>query len=155
MFLSGKHKAYDLNENHPKYVTDSIRAINDLRHPGSHDSALARTDHEEAKYYFDGITSLLFGVLLWFKKYVDSNPAKNNWKIIEREVIHEGVINKDSDGNFYSGEYKLQYTPLDKLLNEKKITLLQTKVLVHERSKNKDYDSRYPYFCTERMITIQ
>ena len=72
----------------------------------------------EAKYYFDGITSLLFGVLLWFKKYVDSNPAKNNWKIIEREVIHEEVINKDSDGNFYSGEYKLM-SPLDKLLNGK------------------------------------
>ena len=45
LFYPGKHKAYDLNENHPKYVTDSIRAINDLRHPGSHDSALARTDH--------------------------------------------------------------------------------------------------------------
>ena len=90
LFLSGKHKAYDLNENHPKYVTDSIRAINDLRHPGSHDSALARTDHEEAKYYFDGITSLLFGVLLWFKKYVDSNPAKITGKLLKGKLFTKG-----------------------------------------------------------------
>ena len=156
-FLSGIHERYKLNESHPKYMTDSIRAIGDLRNPGSHDSKLARADHEEARYYFDGATLLLFGVLLWFKKYVDSNPTKNNWEIIENEVIHEGFIDKDSDGNFFCGEYKLDYRPLEKLLNEEKITLLQTKVLIHERRNNIDQRSSnlYPYFCFEKMITIQ
>ena len=92
-----------------------------------------------------------------FKKYVDSNPTKNNWEIIENEVIHEGFIDKDSDGNFFCGEYKLDYRPLEKLLNEEKITLLQTKVLIHERRNNIDQRSSnlYPYFCFEKMITIQ
>ena len=121
-FLSGKHHDYQLKSDIlPPAISSSIWNSLNIIQDASHADQKLRLKIDEhvqmlnTNYLYNSIVYQLLDVLVWFKKYIDSNPEKNNWTCLneqnesedsEKQVVI-GTIQKDSSGNYYCGDYAL------------------------------------------------
>ena len=126
-FLAGQSSNYTFTEN----ILDSttaylLKSILDITQDASHskkDLKLKVDEHikqQDTPYLFNSVVFQLLDVLIWFKKFADSHPdiEKNKLIAIPLEVgtnsIYEGIIEKDSNNNYFCGIYLLNKTYTEK-----------------------------------------
>lgn len=96
-FLSGKQinkhvfngtDYKNLHQTHlPVPITEALRYLISLTHPGSHRSEIdIHIKMYQTNYFFICGLNLLFEILTWYKQYVDSSPPKNNWETVSESV---------------------------------------------------------------------
>ena len=100
----------------PKQISSYIWNILNTTQDGSHRASIdEHIKYLKTPYLLTSIVYQLLDVLVWFKKYIDSNPEKNNWTQIimqnesddseKHKII--GTIQQDTHGNYYCGDYAL------------------------------------------------
>lgn len=105
-FLAGKsadgsiftEKGYQhLEETHlPPQIAYYLRSILSVTQAGSHRSNVDQYVRTiKTPYLLKSVFFQLLDVLTWFKMYVDSNPKKENWIIIESNVEYNPVKTVD------------------------------------------------------------
>lgn len=89
--ISGKEeKSYILNESSlpPKIITDMIEYLVKTTNPACHRSHIDdHINNVATDYLFDSVKYALLDVIIWFKLYIDNEPAKKNWSKIESSSI--------------------------------------------------------------------
>ena len=158
LFLSNKHNDYQ----HLDSFIDPLVAFNlyhllQVLQDASHDD-----DNLKLKIvqYFKGLNNdylyksciySFFDIIVWFKKFIEQNPnAEENLKLwkkidIEANIIHKGIIEQDSDGNFYCNQYilKYQYTIENFKLGDE---IMITEILQNLTERTKE---KYPQFASK------
>lgn len=150
-FLSGfTEKSYTINEESklPKLISDNLRSVLSLTQSGSHRSKEGKLINDLGpSYFFQGAINQLLTIIIWFKKYIDSNPKTNNW--IKSEIskwekqinIFEGLIEQDEYGNYYCGDYLLNYRYTQENFN------INDKIKIIQSDENTDIRNKrlYPF----------
>ncbi len=99
-FLSGKAmKGFTLNQNSrlPQVISDNLRSILSVTQPASHRSYIdEHLNMVNTNYLIKSIIFQLLDVIIWFKKYVDSNPDTENW-------IRENIFSNDTNPSVLPG----------------------------------------------------
>jgi hypothetical protein len=121
-FLAGYHPAYKYNEEIlPPILASHLKNILQITQDGSHaEGDLSFKVHDFIKqistpYLFNSIIFQLLDLLIWFKDFSDKNQVKiknaNFTELIENKtgINHEGIIQQDSNRNYYCDEYLLNY----------------------------------------------
>ncbi len=121
-FLAGLNKQYKYNEQilHPVIALHLINIL-DLTQDGSHsrgDLKLGVDDFiksQNTSYLFNSIVFQLLDIMIWCKNYFNNHQDyKYNNRItelleVDTTSFYEGIIEQDSNRNFYCGEYILGY----------------------------------------------
>ena len=75
-------KGFTLNQNSqlPQVISDNLRNILSVSQPASHRSHIdEHLNLVNTNYLIKGIIFQLLDVIVWFKKFIDSNPDSKNW----------------------------------------------------------------------------
>ena len=90
-FISGKEENnYKLDESSlpPKIITDMIEYLVKTTNPACHRSHIDdHINNVATDYLFDSVKYALLDVIIWFKLYIDNQPATKNWSKIESSSI--------------------------------------------------------------------
>jgi hypothetical protein len=90
-FISGKEENnYKLDESSlpPKIITDMIEYLVKTTNPACHRSHIDdHINNVATDYLFDSVKYALLDVIIWFKLYIDKQPATKNWSKIESSSI--------------------------------------------------------------------
>jgi hypothetical protein len=104
-FLSGKSQSENTDSRLKKYqhkvethlpdqIANYFRNILSATQPGAHRSTLDDfVKKQKTPYLFNSILYQLLDVIVWFKEYVDNNPKKENWIVIEENKTRD--VNND------------------------------------------------------------
>lgn len=86
----------------PDIVLTMIKQVIQVCQSASHRSDLdAFIRSNNTPYLFFSVTYQLLDILIWFKSFVDQNPDKETNEKNWRQFKGEGIVNKDSTGNFH------------------------------------------------------
>lgn len=122
-FLAGhKDSLYSLTEEIlDPIIASLLRSIVDITQDASHNGKVDKYIKQQGTpYLFNSVVFQLLDVLIWFKNYADAHPdiEKNKLIAIPLEVgtdsIYEGIIEKDSNDNYFCGIYLLNKTYTEK-----------------------------------------
>lgn len=100
-------------------------------------------------YLEQSLLMRLLDVLLWFKSYADENPDieknKGLWKNLDDvEVLFQGQLEQDENGNFHCGQFALGYQTVQKMNLSLGTTI---KVTGAQGNTNKSTSDKYPQFA--------
>ena len=152
-FLCNSHQSFKLNQEilHPS-VSFNLRHIMQIIQDASHNEGTLSLRIDEyvrslaTPYLYKSIVLQLLDIILWFKSFSDDNPDisanRITFSYTEQDKVNEyhGIIEQDSLGNFYCGEY---------LLNSAYITSNNYKagdrILIKDSNNNTNSRNRYMY----------
>ena len=152
-----KYKRYKhLKETHLPYpIANSLRNILLITQDASHRSGVTEYVKEiKSPYLFKAILFQLLDVIVWFKDYVDSNPIKENWVIIDlnsanedwkvtKESWVEGTILNIAEngyGTFKADSLSTTFSVIPKMVNEYNLKQSdKIKVRIEKVDSNKTY----------------
>ena len=152
-FLCNTHQSYKLNQEilHPA-VSFNLRHIMQIIQDASHNEGVLTLRIDEhvrnlsTPYLYKSIVLQLLDIILWFKSFSDDNPdistnrLKFSYTAQGKGDEYHGVIEQDSLGNYYCGEY---------LLNSGYLTSNNysagDRILIKESSSNTNSRNKYMY----------
>jgi len=144
IFLSGTHNGYKYNKEliHP-VISESIRHLLSLTQDASHnegtklkaDSYLIDTSNT---FLYQSLCFSMLDVLEYLKTFIDDNSDKSinesKWELI---TLHEGIIERDTNGNYYCDQY---------LLNSKYVSdnfKIGEKIIITKEDENKNLKNKH------------
>lgn len=160
--ISDDTQIYCLKKHMPVLVERAVQNILDITNVASHSespdkeqSRLELMDFRQrvnSPYLLYSLTFQLIDIMLWFKNYVEENKNYSSnialWKeerIPNDSAIHTGLITQDVNGNFYCGEYQLNYKYTEQNFKVgDRITILDATENGNFRTKD-----TYPYFANK------
>ncbi|MFW5983295.1 MAG: hypothetical protein ACOCQ4_02250 [bacterium] len=159
-FLSGKNDDYELHaEILPPVITrtlwNSLQIIQDASH--ADEKLHLKVDEHVQKLNTDflhkSVVYQLLDVLVWFKKFIDSNPQRNNWTALklppDDEEVYKGMIRQDTLGNYYCGEFALNY----QYTQENFTVGSEIQILEYQENTNPHTNLYYPYYA-KKFVSI-
>jgi len=121
-FLTGIHPEYELKEQIlPATITSLFTSALNITQDASHMEGNLKLEIDEhisnykTPYLYKSVVFQLLEILIWFKNFVDDHQDidKNKSLYIKKEphnqVLYKGLIEQDANGNYYCGEYLLNY----------------------------------------------
>lgn len=119
-FISGQEENnYKLDESSlpPKIITDMIEYLVKTTNPACHRSHIDdHINNVATDYLFDSVKYALLDVIIWFKLYIDKQPATKNWSKIESSSIVDSDYIKGEVINFDPIKFIAFLKPYDKSL---------------------------------------
>ena len=119
-FISGQEENnYKLDESSlpPKIITDMIEYLVKTTNPACHRSHIDdHINNVATDYLFDSVKYALLDVIIWYKLYIDKQPATKNWSKIESSSIVDSDYIKGEVINFDPIKFIAFLKPNDKSL---------------------------------------
>ena len=152
-FLCNTHPLYKLNKEvlHPT-ISFSLKNIMQIIQDASHTEGTLTLRIDEhvsslsTPYLYKSIVLQLLDILLWFKAFSDTHPDRESNRLefsyaeLDKGGEYSGIIEQDSLGNHYCGEYLLNSSYLT--TNNYKIG---DKIIIKESSNNTNNRNKYMY----------
>lgn len=160
-FLSGKNDDYEIHtEILPPVITrtlwNSLQIIQDASHADEklHLKVDEHVQELNTGFLYKGIVYQLLDVLVWFKRFIDTNPEKNNWTALNPpsgdEGGYKGMIRKDPLNNYYCGKFVLNY----QYTQENFSIGTEIQILEYQANTNMNTNFYYPYYA-KKFIRIK
>ncbi|MDG4950741.1 hypothetical protein NLM59_07375 [Weeksellaceae bacterium KMM 9724] len=160
-FLSHADNRYEYNQEiiNP-IIAESIRYVLAITQDASHNlggkfKADSYLSHSNSTYLYQSLCYSLIEILDYLKTFIDDNSNKlenkSKWKYItsisaEVELPmggYEGIIEQDNFGNYYCGEYYLNYRLIQENFKVgQKIKIKEINVNINKRTSN-----LFPYYA--------
>ena len=157
-FLAGSNKDYQYKDEliHP-VIAETIRHLISLTQDASHNEGTKlRADTYLSKstntFLYQSTVLLLLEVLDYLKPFIDNNSDieknQSKWKFNhtnDLDNIHEGIIEQDTNGNYFCGQHYLNYT----YVHEKYSIGQKIKIMQEEQNTNPKTKHLYTHYASK------